>query len=119
MPELKITVVMPGVSPEVEAEELDELMSSLAAEAGRLATLQRERGLGQPSGAARVFVGTFSTPEALAAMLRGCGGWFMRRPGATVTLKMQSGKGGKTLQMKSYSAVALAGAAAQLEEYLE
>lgn len=119
MPELKITVVMPGTAPEQEAEELDRLMSSLAAEAGRVATLQREHGLGQPSGPARVFIATFSTAEALAALVRGCGGWFMRRPHATVTLKMQSSKGGKTLQMKSYSAVAIAGAAAQLEEYLE
>lgn len=119
MPELKITVVMPGVTPDNEAEELDHLMSSLAAEAGRLATLQREHGLGQPDGPARVFIATFSTAEALAALMRGCGGWFMRRPGATVTLKVSSGKGGKTLQMKSYSAIGWAGAAAQLEEYLE
>jgi hypothetical protein len=119
MPELKITVVMTDVAPDVEAAELDMLMSSLAAEAGRLATLQREHGLGQASGTARVFIATFSTAEALSALLRGCGGWFMRRPHATVTLKMQSGKGGKTLQLKTYSAVALAAAAAQLEEYLE
>lgn len=119
MPELKITVVMPGLSPEVEGEELDGLMSALAAEAGRVAALQRERGLGQTTGPARVFVATLSSAEALAAVLRGCGGWFMRAPGATVTLKMQSSKGGKTLQMRSYSAVAMARAVAELEEYLE
>jgi hypothetical protein len=119
MPELKITVVLPGQASEVEAERLDGLMSALAAEAGRAAILQREHGLGRAEGPPRVFIGTFSTPEALAAILRGCGGWYMRNPTATVTFKIQSSKGGKTLQMSSYSAVAVARAAAQLEEYLE
>lgn len=117
MPELKITVV--GLPAADERDDLDRLMSALAAEAGRLATLQRERGLGDPDAPARVFVSTFSSTEALRAVIRGCGGWYMRNPSATLTFKMQSGKGGKTLQMKRYTAVALARAAAELEEYLE
>lgn len=119
MPELKITVVMPGADPQDEASALDGLMSTIATEAGRLATLQRQQGLGATVGVSRVFIATFDSAEALAALLRASGGWFMRHPAATVTYKMQSSKGGKTLQMKSYSPVALASAAAQLEEYLE
>jgi hypothetical protein len=119
LPELKITVVMPDAQPEEEAAELDGLMSILATEAGRVATLQRQAGFGQTSGPPRVFIGTFDTAEALAALLRASGGWFMRHPGATVTYKMESSKGGKTLQLKTYSPVALASAAAQLKEYLE
>lgn len=119
MPELKITVVMPGADPQQEASALDGLMSALAGEAGRVAILQRQQGLGQPDAPPRVFVATFDTAEALAALLRASGGWFMRHPAATVTYKMESSKGGKTLQMKSYSPVALASAAAQFEEYLE
>ncbi len=120
MPELKITVVMPAVAntPE-EAEALDALMSSLAAEAGRHATLQRQLGFGQSEGIPRVFSARISDHEALAALLRASGGWFMRNPGATVTFKIESGKGGKTLQLTSYSPVAMAQAAAEMKEYLE
>ena len=119
MPELTITVVMPTAGSQEEAEALDALMSSLAAEAGRLATLQRKPGFGQTDGPPRVFSGRFSGPEALAALARGTGGWYMRHPGATVTFKMESSKGGKTLQLKSYSPVAMANAVVQLQEYLE
>lgn len=119
MPELKITVVMPGAEAEEEAIALDRLMSLLATEAGRLATLQRQKGFGQTTGPSRVYLATFDSAEALAALLRASGGWYMRHPSATVTYKMESSKGGKTLQMKSYSPVAIASAAAQLKEYLE
>ncbi|MFN2388962.1 MAG: hypothetical protein ABR575_05075 [Actinomycetota bacterium] len=119
MPELRMTVVTPNLEPQEEAKELDGLMSLLASEAGRVSVLQRQAGFGQPDGPLRVFIATFSTADALAALLRACGGWYMRHPSATVTLKVESGKGGKTLQLKKYSPVALANAAAQLEEYLE
>lgn len=110
---------MPKEAQEEEAKALDGLMSALAAEAGRLAVLQRQPGLGQKEGTPRVFAARFSGGDALAALMRATGGWFMRHPGATVTFKMESSKGGKTLQLKSYSPVALAHAAVQLEEYLE
>lgn len=120
MPELKITVIMPDVAnTDHEAQALDSLMATLASEAGRLATLQRQQGFGQTEGVARVFSARFSEVEAFAALLRASGGWFMRNPSATVTFKIESGKGGKTLQLTSYSPVAMARAAAELEEYLE
>ncbi|HVM35983.1 MAG TPA: hypothetical protein VM784_11645 [Actinomycetota bacterium] len=120
MAELKITVILPDLvnTPE-EAESLDRLMAMLASEAGRLATLQRQHGLGQTEGTPRVFSARFSDAEALAALLRASGGWFMRNPAATVTFKMESGKGGKTLQLTSFSPVAMARAAAEMKEYLE
>lgn len=119
MPELKLTVVLPGASPGSEAGDLDELMASLAQEAGRVAQLQRSRGFGMTEGPARVFDAIFQGGDALAALMRGAGGWFMRHPHATITFKIESGKGGKTLQLTSYSPVAMAAAAAQLQEYLE
>ncbi|MGI8708238.1 MAG: hypothetical protein ACR2LG_08570 [Actinomycetota bacterium] len=120
MPELKITVIMPQiVNTKDEAEALDGFMSILAAEAGRLAELQRQPGFGQHEGVARVFSARFSEEDALAAVVRASGKWFMRNPGATLTYKIESGRGGKTLQLTSYSAVALAQAAAELKEYLE
>ena len=119
MAELTITVVMPNSDRQEETAALDHLMASLASEAGRVATLTRRPGLGQKEGPPRVFSTRFSSPEALAAVMRGCGAWSVRNPGATVTLKMASSKGGRTLQLKNYSAVALANAVARIEEYLE
>lgn len=118
MPELRITVVMPQ-DPEHEAEALDELMSKLAAEAGRHAQFARAPGLGKPDGPLRVFNSQFSGKEALSAVLRGAGGWYMRHRKATVTLRMESSKGGTTLQLKEYSPISFAHAATQIEEYLE
>ncbi len=119
MPELNITVVMPKVARDEEAAALDALMSALAAEAGRQAILQRQPGFGQKEGPPRVFAARFSGEEPLAALMRAAGGWFMRHPHATVTFKMESSKGGTTLQLKSYSPVGLAQTVAQLQEYLE
>ena len=120
MPELKITVVIPPIAKsDEEAQALDVLMATLASEAGRVAELQRQHGFGQEDGTPRVFSARFSGAEALAALMRASGGWFMRNPAATVTYKIESGKGGKTLQLNTYSPVALAQAVAALEEYLE
>jgi hypothetical protein len=43
----------------------------------------------------------------------------MRHPWATVTFKIESSAGGKTLQMRGYSPVALARAASDLTGYVE
>lgn len=105
--------------PEHEPEALDELMSSLAGEAGRYAQFARAPGLGKPDGPLRVFNAKFSGAEALAAVLRGTGAWYMRHPGATITFRMESSKGGVTLQLKQFSPVAYARIATQIEQYLE
>lgn len=118
MPELRLTVVMQQ-DPEGEPEALDELMSSLAAEAGRLAQFARAPGMGRPDGPLRIFNVKFSGAEALAAVLRGAGAWYMRHTHATVTFRMESSKGGVTLQLKEYSPVAFARIVPQLQEYLE
>jgi hypothetical protein len=120
MPELRITVVMPKeVAPEEESGALDELMSGLASEAGRHAQFARAPGFGKNDGPLRVFNAIFAGPEALTAVLRGAGGWFMRYPYATITFRMESSKGGTTLQLKGYSPLTFAKAARQIEEYLE
>lgn len=118
MPELRMTVVMPH-DPENEPEALDKLMESLASEAGRHAEFVRAPGLGKPDGPLRIFNAKFAGQEALSAVLRGAGGWYMRHPKATVTFRMESSKGGTTLQLREYSPVAFAQAATQIEEYLE
>lgn len=118
MPELRLTVVMPQ-DPQHEPEALDELMASLAGEAGRLAQFARAPGFGRPDGPLRIFNVQFSGAEALAAVLRGAGAWYMRHRKATVTFRMESSKGGVTLQLKEYSPVAFARIATQVEEYLE
>lgn len=118
MPELRLTVVMPQ-DPENEPEALDALMASLAAESGRFAQFVRAPGFGKPDGPLRVFNVKFSGEEALAAVLRGTGAWYMRHPKATVTLRMESSKGGVTLQLKEYSPVAFAASVTQIQNYLE
>lgn len=119
MPELTLTVVGGPGDTSDEGRALDALMAELAREAGRLATLERRPGLGQTEGPPRVFVARFSEPDALSAVIRGTGGWYMRNPGATITFKISSSKGGKTLQMTSYSPVGMARAIAEMKEYLE
>ena len=120
MPELRITVVMPkDTPPDEEGRALDDLMAKLAAEAGRHAQLSRSPGFGKADGPLRVFGSIFSGSEALTAILRATGGWYMRHPTATVTLRMESSKGGRTLQLKGYSPVSFAQAARQIEEYLK
>lgn len=118
MPELRLTVLMQH-DPEGEPEALDELMSNLAGEAGRFAQFVRAPGLGKPEGPLRVFNAKFSGGEALAAVLRGTGAWYMRHPRSTVTFRMESSKGGITLQLKEYSPVAFARVVTQIQEYLE
>lgn len=120
MPELRITVVMPRDTPVREEERaLDDLMGALASEAGRFAQFARAPGMGRTDGPLRIFNSVFSGAEALAAVLRGAGGWFMKNPGATLTLRMESSKGGKTLQLKGYNPLIFAQAARQIQEYLE
>ena len=113
-----MTVGLPQ-DPGSEPEALDKLMESLFKEAGRHADFVRAPGFGKPDGPLRVFNAKFSGSEALAALLRGAGGWYMRHPKATVTFRMESSKGGTTLQLREYSPVTFANAATQIEEYLE
>lgn len=119
MPELRVSVVMPeGTPSDAESEALDELMASLAQQAGRQAQLGRSQGM-SGQGPARIFTAIFKGSEAMSAVLRGVGSWYMQHPAAKVTMKMSSSKGGTNLQLKSYSAVAFAQASAQIKEYLE
>lgn len=105
--------------PENEAQALDDLMSSLASEAGRFAEFARAPGLGRPEGPLRIFNAKFAGSEALSAVLRGAGAWYMRHPKSTVTFRMESSKGGVTLQLKEYSPVAFARIVTQIQQYLE
>lgn len=120
MPELRITVAMPKETPpDEEGRVLDGLMAVLAAEAGRHAQFARAPGFGKADGPLRIFNSRFSGAEALSAILRATGGWFMRNPSATLTLRMESSKGGSTLQLKGYSPITFAHAARQVQDYLE
>ena len=118
MPELRLTVGLPG-SPDDEPAALDELMSALAREAGHLAEFARAPGIGKPDGPSRIFNAKFSGPEALTAVLRGTGGWYMRHPRATVTFRMESSKGGTTIQLREFTPVGFAKIAREVEGYLE
>lgn len=116
---LSLTVVLPDTPENEEAAALDELQDVLHREAGELAALDRTLGFGQSAGPPRVFRARFSGTAALVALLRAAGGWMMRHPWATVTFKIESSSGGKTLQMRGYSPVAMARAASDLTGYVD
>lgn len=119
MTTLSLTVVLADTPEEEEKDALDALQAALDREAGALATIDRALGFAQTSGPPRVFRTRFADAAALTPLLRALGGWMMRHPWATVTLKIESSAGGKTLQMHGYSPVALARAASELTGYVD
>ena len=117
--ELRATVAFPQERRAEEVEALDELESMLRGEAGDRADLSRLAGLAAPPEAPkRVFSARLRDASAGVDLMRTLQGWMMRHPQATVTLKVDGPRGGTSLQIRRYSAVALAEAAAKIGPYV-
>jgi hypothetical protein len=118
--ELRVTVTFSQERRAQEAESLEELDSMLRREAGDRAELNRLPGLAAPPGAPkRVFSAQLRGAGAGRDVIRAVQGWMMHYPHATVTLKVDGPKGGTNLQVRGYSAVALARAAAKIGPYMD
>lgn len=117
--ELQVTVSFPVETDEVEkAEVLNALMMVLKGGMGLNERLTRNPGMGQTAGPLRVFVLEFQDPERCSLALRSVGGWYMRHPDLTVSLKADGPKGGIRLQLKGFSTVAYAEAIAKINELM-
>lgn len=117
--ELRVTVAFPQERRAEEVGALDELESMLRGEAGDQADLSRLGGLGAPPEAPkRVFSARLRGDSAGVDLMRTLQGWMMRHRHATVTLKVDGPKGGTSLQIRRYSAVAMAEAAAKIGPYV-
>ena len=71
-----------------------------------------------PEAPKRVFSARLRGAGAGVDLMRTLQGWMMRHPEATVTLKVDGPRGGTSLQIRRYSAVALAEAAAKIGPYV-
>lgn len=69
--------------------------------------------------ALRVFLLEFPDVQACASALRAVGGWYMRHPGLSLSLKADGPAGGVNLRLKSFSTVAFAQAASQITELMD
>jgi hypothetical protein len=117
--ELRVTVAFPQERRAEEVAALDELESMLRGEGRDRADLSRLAGLAAPPEAPkRVFSARLRGDSAGVDLMRTLQGWMMRHRHATVTLKVDGPKGGTSLQIRRYSAVALAEAAAKIGPYL-
>jgi len=117
--ELRVTVAFPLERRAEEVGALDELESMLRREAGDGADLSRLAGLGAPPEVPkRVFSARLRGGSAGVDLMRTLQGWMMRHAEATVTLKVDGPKGGISLQIRRYSALALAEAAAKIGPYV-
>lgn len=117
--ELRVTVTFRQERRAEEVGALDELESMLRGVAGGGADLSRLPGLAAPPGAPkRVFSARLRGAGAGVGVMRTVQGWMMHHPDATVTLKVDGPKGGTSLQIRRYSAVALAEAAAKIGPYM-
>ena len=114
-----MTVAFPRERRSDEVGALDELESMLRGVAGDGADLSRLGGLAAPPEAPkRVFSARLRRASAGVDLMRTLQGWMMRHPEATVTLKVDGPRGGTSLQIRRYSAVALAEAGAKIGPYL-
>jgi hypothetical protein len=117
--EFRVTVAFPQERRAEEVAALDELETMLRGAGGDGADLSRLAGLGAPPEAPkRVFSARLRGDSAGVDLMRTLQGWMMRHRHATVTLKVDGPKGGTSLQIRRYSAVALAEAAAKIGPYL-
>ena len=117
--ELRMTVAFPRERRSDEVGALDELESMLRSGGGDGADLSRLAGMAAPPEAPkRVFSARLRGAGAGVDLMRTLQGWMMRHPEATVTLKVDGPRGGTSLQIRRYSAVALAEAAAKIGPYV-
>ncbi len=117
--ELRATVAFRQEHRAEEVAALDELESMLRGVGGDVADLSRLGGLAAPPEAPkRVFSTRLRGAGAGVEVMRTLQGWMMHHPDATVTLKVDGPKGGTSLQIRRYSAVTLAEAAAKIGPYM-
>jgi hypothetical protein len=114
-----VTVAFPQERRAGEVAALDELETMLRGAGGDGVDLTRLAGLAAPPEAPkRVFSARLRGAGAGVDLMRELQGWMMRHPEATVTLKVDGPRGGTSLQIRRYSAVALAEAAAKIGPYV-
>ena len=113
-----MTVAFPRERRSDEVGALDELESMLRSGGGDGADLSRLAGLGAPPEAPKRVFSARLRGDSGVDLMRTLQGWMMRHPEATVTLKVDGPRGGTSLQIRRYSAVALAEAAAKIGPYV-
>lgn len=139
MSDLRVVVNFPEGAYDVEkqTEVLSELQKALKDQMGLQQRLTRLPQLSLPGGpqqtqprltptpqqteevALRVFLLEFPDAAACASALRAVGGWYMRYPELSLSLKADGPRGGVNLRLKSFSTVAFARAVSQVTELME
>lgn len=138
MSDLRVVVTFPdGYDVEEQSEILNDLQQALKNQMGLQQRLTRLPQLSLPSGpkkieprltptpqvteevALRVFLLEFPDAPACASALRAVGGWYMRNPGMSLSLKADGPAGGINLRLKSFSMVAFAQAASQIAALMD
>ena len=117
--ELRVTVAVPAEERDHEAPALDELESMLRLASAPGVELSRLPGLGAPPDAPkRVFSARLAGHGSGLDLIRSLQAWMMRHSGVTVTLRADGPRGGTSLQVRRFSAVAFAEVAAKIGPYL-
>lgn len=139
MSDLRVVVNFPDDSYDVEEQTqiLGDLQKALKDQMGLQQRLTRLPQLSLPAGpqkveprltptpqnteevALRVFLLEFPDAKACASALRAVGGWYMRHPGLSLSLKADGPAGGVNLRLKNFSMVAFARVASQITELME
>lgn len=140
MSELRIVVTFPdGYDLEEQTEVLGELQQALKDQMGLNQRLSRLPQLSLPGGpqavaprltptpqkkkdeevAMRVFLLEFPDAASSASALRAVGGWYMRHPAMSVSLKADGPAGGVNLRLTEFSTVAFASVVAKINALME
>lgn len=140
MSDLRIVVTFPDdYDVEEQTEILGELQQALKEQMGLNQRLTRLPQLSLPTGpqkkaeprltptpqkteeevALRVFLLEFPDAAACASALRALGGWYMRYPGLSVSLKADGPAGGVNLRLTEFSTVAFASVVSKINALME
>lgn len=141
MSDLRIVVTFPDdYDVEEQTEVLGELQQALKDQMGLNQRLTRLPQLSLPGGpqavaprltptpqateetkevALRVFLLEFPDAAACASAMRALGGWYMRHPALSVSLKADGPAGGVNLRLTEFSTVAFASAVAKINGLME
>jgi len=136
--DLRVVVNFPDGAYDVEEQTttLNELQQALKNQMGLQQRLTRLPELSLPGAAKavgprltptappeevtlRVFLLEFPDKAACASALRAVGGWYMRHPDVSLSLKADGPRGGVNLRLKTFSTVAFARAVAQVTELMD
>lgn len=138
MSDLRVVVTFPdGYDVEEQTEVLGELQQKLKEQMGLNQRLSRLPQLSLPGGpqavaprltptpqqaeevALRVFLLEFPDATSCASALRAVGGWYMRHPDVSVSLKADGPGGGVNLRLTSFSTVAFASVVSKITALME